>query len=231
MIASDVMVSTVITVGPDASVQDVANLLLRNRISAVPVVGAEGEILGIVSEGDLMNRPEAKTVRQKPWWLNVFASNDTLAADYVKAHSRRVTDVMTRNVITAPPNTSVAEVAAILEKNSIKRVPIVAHGKIVGIVSRANLLQALASLKNKTPPARADDSAIRDNIMKRLANERWARPALLSVTVQDGSVDLWGMVESTTEKEAVLVLAEVTPGVRTVNDNLNVRPVPLAGWV
>ena len=89
MIASDVMVSTVITVGPDASVQHVTYLLLRNRISAVPVVGAEGEILGIVSEGDLMNRPEAKTVRQKPWWLNAFASNDTLAADDVKAHSRK----------------------------------------------------------------------------------------------------------------------------------------------
>ena len=138
---------------------------------------------------------------------------------------------MTRDVITAPPNTSVAEVAAILEKNSIKRVPIVAHGKIVGIVSRANLLQALASLKDKTPPARADDFVIRDNIMKRLANERWARPALLSVTVQDGSVDLWGMVECATEKEAVLVLAEVTPGVRTVNDNLIVRQVSPAGWV
>ena len=132
MNASDVMVSIVITVGPDASVQDVADLLLRNRISAVPVVGAEGEILGIVSEGDLMNRPESKTVRQKPWWLNAFASNDALAADYVKAHSRRVTDVMTRDVITAPPNTSVAEVAAILEKNGIKRVPIVAHGRSWG---------------------------------------------------------------------------------------------------
>jgi CBS domain-containing protein len=231
MIASDVMVSTVITVGPDASVRDVADLLLRNRISAVPVVGADGQILGIVSEGDLMNRPEAKTARQKPWWLNAFASNDTLAVDYVKAHSRRVTDVMTRNVITAPPNTSVAEVAAILEKNRIKRVPIVAHGKIVGIVSRANLLQALASSKDKTPTAQVDDSAIRDNIMKRLADERWTRPALLSVIVQDGSVNLWGMVESSNEKEAVLVLAEATPGVRTVNDNLNVRPVPLAGWV
>jgi CBS domain-containing protein len=231
MIASDVMVSTVISVGPDARVQDVAELLLRNRISAVPVVGAEGQILGIVSEGDLMNRPEAKTARRKPWWLNAVASNDSLAVDYVKAHSCRVTDVMTRDVITAPPNTSVAEVAAILEKNRIKRVPIVAHGKIVGIVSRANLLQALASSKDKTPIARADDSAIRDSILKRLANERWARPALLSVIVHDGCVDLWGMVASSNEKEAVLVLAEVTPGVRAVNDNLNVRPVPLAGWV
>ena len=120
--------------------------------------------------------------------------------------------------------------AALLEKNSIKRVPIVKGKRIVGIVSRANLLQGLASLKDKTPQARPDDSAIRDNVMKKLANERWTRPALLSVTVQDGTVDLWGIVDST-EKKAVHVLVEVTPGVRVVNDNLIVRPTSSAGWV
>ena len=116
MKASDIMVSTVITVGPDASVQDVADLLVRNRISALPVVGDNGELLGIVSEGDLINRPETKTAHRKAWWLDALASNETLAADYVKSHSRKVADVMTRNVITASPETSVAELAALLEK-------------------------------------------------------------------------------------------------------------------
>ena len=231
MKASDIMVSTVITVGPDASVQDVADLLVRNRISAVPVVGDNGELLGIVSEGDLINRPETKTAHRKAWWLDALASNETLAADYVKSHSRKVADVMTRNVITASPETSVAELAALLEKNSIKRVPIIKDKRIVGIVSRANLLQGLASLKDKAPQARADDSAIRDSVMQKLANERWARPALLSVTVQDGTVDLWGIVESAAEKKAVHVLVEVTPGVRAVNDNLIVRSTYRAGWV
>lgn len=231
MKASDIMVSTVITVGPDASVQDVADLLVRNRISALPVVGDNGELLGIVSEGDLINRPETETARRKSWWLDALASNETLAADYVKSHSRTVADVMTRDVITASPETSVADLAALLEKNSIKRVPIIKDKRIVGIVSRANLLQGLASLKDKAPQARADDSAIRDNVMKKLANERWARPALLSVTVQDGTVDLWGIVKSATEKKAVHVLVEVTPGVRAVNDNLIVRPTSRAGWV
>jgi CBS domain-containing protein len=157
MKASDVMVSTVITVGPDASVQDVAELLLRNRISAVPVVGDNGEVLGIVSEGDLMNRPETETAHRKAWWLDALASNEMLAADYVKSHSRKAADVMTRDVITASPETSVAELAALLEKNSIKRVPIIKDKRIVGIVSRANLLQGLATLKDKTPQARADD--------------------------------------------------------------------------
>ena len=231
MKASDVMVLNVITVGLDASIQEVADLLLRHRISAVPVVGANGEMLGIVSEGDLINRPEAETTHRKSWWLDALASNEILAAEYVKSHSRKVADVMTREVITASPDTSVAEVAALLERNRIKRVPIVKNGKIVGIVSRANLLQALASLKDEALQTRPDDSAIRHKVMASLQNERWTRPALISVTVQDGTVDLWGIVESQTERKAVHVLAEVTPGVRAVNDNLLIRPASSERWM
>ena len=231
MKASDVMVSNVITVGPDASVQEVADLLLRHRISAVPVVGGQGEILGIVSEGDLLNRPESETERKNSWWLDALASKETLALEYIKSHSRSVADVMTRSVITASPDTSVAQVAASLEKNRIKRVPIVSDGKLVGIVSRANLLQGLASLKDKAPQAQADDSAIRERVMAKLQSERWTRPALISVTVRDGNVELWGLVESQTERKAVRVLAEVTPGVRAVNDNLVVRSAHAEGWV
>ena len=139
---------------------------------------------------------------------------------------------MTREVITASPDTSVAEVAALLEKNRIKRVPIVKNGKIVGIVSRANLLQALASLKDKALQTRPDDFAIRDKVMASLQNERWTRPALISVTVQDGTVDLWGIVELQMEKKAVHVLAEVTPGpVRAINDNLLIRPAIVEIWM
>jgi CBS domain-containing protein len=231
MKAADVMVSNVITVGPEACVQDVAELLLRHRISAVPVVSAKGDILGIVSEGDLINRPESETERHKPWWLDALASNEGLAAEYVKSHSRNVTDVMTRDVITASRDTSLADIAALLERNRIKRVPIVENGRIVGIVSRANLLQGLASLKDKAPQGKPDDSAIRAVVMGKLQNERWARPALISVTVHDGTVDLWGIVDSAAEKKAVHVLAEVTPGVRVVNDNLMIRPASSQGWM
>ena len=225
MRASDIMVSNVITTGPDASVQDVASLLLSNRISAVPVVGADGGILGIVSEGDLINRPDNATAHRKSWWLNVLASNDALAIEYIKTHSRRVSDVMTHDVITASPETPASEIAALLEKNGIKRVPIVNGRKLVGIVSRANLLQGLASLNDKAPQSSYDDSAIRDKIMRKLNNERWTRPALLTVTVQDGTVNLWGIVDSEVEKKAVSVLAEVTPGVRAINDNLIIGAV------
>jgi CBS domain-containing protein len=228
MKASDVMVPNVITVGPEASVQEVAEVLLRNRISGVPVVSPQGELQGIVSEGDLLRRPEAGTMRRHSWWLGLVASNEELASEYIKSHSRKVVDVMTRRVVTATPETAVADIATLLEKHAIKRVPIVKDGKIVGIVSRANLLQALATLKN-VPPGTADDAGIRAKLTAKLDGEQWAKPSLLNLVVHDGTVDLWGIVDSQTEKKAVRVLVESTPGVRAVNDNLIV-PSTMSGW-
>jgi CBS domain-containing protein len=228
MKAADVMVSNVISVGSQASVQEVAEVLLANRISGVPVIGPQGELAGIVSEGDLMRRPEAGTERRHSWWLDLLTSSQGLASDYIKSHSRKVVDVMTRRVITATPDTPVREIATLLEKHGIKRVPIVADGKVVGIVSRANLLQALASAKNM-PPGTTDDASIRAKIVSKLANEPWTKPSLMNFIVQDGTVDLWGIVDSQTEKKAVRVLVESTPGVRAVNDNL-IIPSAMSGW-
>ena len=226
MKAADVMVANVITVGPDACVQDVARTLLGARISGVPVVGPKGELLGIVSEGDLMRRVEAGTGRRRPWWLAMFTGKEVLAAEFIKEHSRKVTDVMTRDVVTATPDTPLWTIANLLEKNAVKRVPIVQDGKVVGIVSRANLLQALASLTKQTnvatPP---DDSKIREKVLTQLDAEPWTRPSVINVIVQDGTVELWGIVDSVSQKKAVRVAAEVTPGVRAVNDNLIIRPV------
>ena len=225
MKAADVMVTNVITVGPDACVQDVAHTLLSARISGVPVVGPNGELLGIVSEGDLMRRVEAGTGRPRPWWLALFVGKETLAAEFIREHSRKVTDVMTRRVITAAPDTPLSKIANLLEKNAIKRVPIVEGGKLVGIVSRANLLQALASLTKQVEVATGvNDSQIRDKVLTQLNAEPWTKSLLINVIVQDGTVELWGIVESASEKKAVRVAAEVTPGVRAVNDNLVVRP-------
>jgi CBS domain-containing protein len=225
MKAADVMVTNVISVAPDASVQDVAQILLSAGISAVPVIDAGGELLGIVSEGDLMHRAEAGTGRRRPWWLAAFLGKEVLAAEFVKEHSRRVTDVMTREVVTATPETSLSDIANLLEKNAIKRVPIVKDSKVVGIVSRANLLQALAIAGKKLAGgAPSDDSTIRDKVITQLDAEPWTRPSLINVIVQDGTVELWGIVDSASEKKAVRIAAEVTPGVRAVNDNLIIRP-------
>lgn len=225
MKAADVMVSNVITVGPDVCVQDVAEILLRNRISAVPVVAADGALLGIVSEGDLMRRIEAGTEARHSWWLDLLTSKEVLAFEFVKSHSRKVTDVMTHHVVTAAPDTPLNEIANLLEKNGIKRVPIVDGGKVVGIVSRANLLQAMATVAKAAPAAGANDTTIRDNVVAQLNAQPWTRPSLVNVIVHDGNVDLWGIVDSQAEKKAVRVLAEVTPGVRAVNDNLIVQHV------
>ena len=146
MNAADVMVTNVITVGPDACLQDVAHLFLTNRISAAPVVGTDGKIVGIVSEGDLMRRAEAGTGRRRSWWLSLLTGREVLAAEYIKEHSRKVADVMTREVITAAPQTSLRDIANILEKNGIKRVPIVDGGKIIGIVKSSEFVASAGKL-------------------------------------------------------------------------------------
>jgi CBS domain-containing protein len=159
MKASDIMATNVVTVGATATVQDVASLLFEKHISAVPVTGEKGELLGIVSEGDLLHRAEVGTEKRRSWWLQALKSRNALADEFVKSHAHKVTDVMTHRVITAEPDATLSEIATLLEKNGIKRVPIVKAGKIVGIISRANLIQALASIaKPGLPGVKADDA-------------------------------------------------------------------------
>jgi CBS domain-containing protein len=175
--AADVMVSNVITVGVDASIGEVAATLLNNHISGAPVVDEKGELVGIVSEGDLMRRPEIGTSKRHSWWLELVSNKWASATEYIKSHSRKVADVMTRDVITAKPDTPLGDIAAMLERNRIKRVPIVEGGKLVGIVSRANILQALASATKKlTSLASLDDTELRKKVLSRLASEPWRRP-------------------------------------------------------
>lgn len=221
MKARDVMVSPVITVKPTASVKDVAKIFLENRISAVPVVDDQGKLIGIVSEGDLLHREESSW--QRSWWLLPLTADEALAADYIKAHARKVADVMTTEVITAGPDTPLHEIAAALEKYAIKRVPIVKDEQIVGIVSRANLVQAVASDRKKLEIA-PSDTAIREKLLAHLKSQRWAHTGLVNATVTDGVVDLWGISNSEVERKAIRVAAETIPGVAAVNDHLIKRP-------
>jgi CBS domain-containing protein len=223
MKARDVMVSPVITANVRASVKDVAKVLLDHRISAVPVLDDDGRLAGIVSEGDLLHRTESGTERHRSWWLQALTGSGTLAEEFVKAHAHRVADVMTTDVITASPDTPLHEIAALLEKNMIKRVPIVdAGGHVVGIVSRANLIQAVAAGRREFERP-VSDEALRERLMTELGKHAWAHTILLNATVSDGVVDLWGMTDSGTEKKALRVAAEAVPGVRAVKDNLLVR--------
>lgn len=223
MKARDVMVSPVITVTPDTLVGEVAKLLLEHRFSAVPVVDHQGKLVGIISEGDLMHRAEAGTERQRSWWLRGLTGADTLAFDYIKAHARKVADVMTRQVVTASADTPLNEIATLMEKNAIKRIPIVAGGQLVGIITRANLMQAVASAP-KGREIQPSDTAIRDRLLAHLKAQPWAETSLLNVTVSDGTVDLWGITNSEAERKAICVAAESAPGVRAVRDNMMMRP-------
>ena len=223
----DVMVTPVITVKPSTTVKEAAELFLARKISVTPVVDSEQKLVGIVSEGDLLHRVEAGTERYRSWWLEGFIGNDTLAAEYVKAHGRKVSDVITRKVITASPQTPLHEVATLMEKNAIKRVPVLENGQLVGIVSRPNLIQAVATAR-KLLDIPLSDTTIREKILSHLKKQPWAHTTMLNVTVNGGVVDLWGIAESAAERKAIKVAAESTVGVCAVNDNLITRSA--GGW-
>lgn len=224
MNASDVMGLNVITVTPYQTIRQAAEIMLARRISALPVVDKAGALVGIVSEGDLMRHADAGTEQVRSWWLRLLMGREALAGEYVKEHARRVEDVMTRKVVTASPTTPIRDIAVLLERHRIKRVPIVLDRKIVGVVSRADLIQMLASAPIQEIVTRsADDRALRHTVLSRIGNEAWARTSLINVTVTDGAADLWGVVDSTAEQKALRVAAEVTPGIRSVTDNTIVR--------
>ena len=221
--ARDVMTSPVITVKAITTVKEVARLFLERRISATPVLDDQGKLVGIVSEGDLVHRSEISTERRRPWWLVLMAGDEGLAAEYIRAHAKRVGDIMSRNVITAAPDTPLHEIAEMLEKYVIKRLPIVRDGQLVGIVSRANLVQAIATNGSKLDVP-LSDATIREKLLAHLNKQSWAHTTPLNATVNGGVVDLWGFVESDTERKAIRVAAEATAGVRAVNDHMTARP-------
>ncbi len=225
MLAKDIMTTNVVTITRDTRVEDIAKLLLERSISAVPVVdGAENRLVGIVSEGDMMFRRESETERHRSWWLNLLASPEDQAREYVKAHGQRAEDVMTREVVTVAEDTPVGEIAQILERRRIKRIPVLRDGKIVGIVSRANLLHGLAAHKDRISIAPSpDDRALREQVLALVTREGWITHGCLNVIVNQGVVELWGWVHSEEERKALRIAVEEVPGVRAVNDHL--------GWV
>ena len=194
-------------------------------ISAVPVVDKDRRVIGMVSEGDLLHRAETGTERRRSWWLEMMASTNQLAGEYLKSHSGRVKDVMTRDVISVTDTTPVGDIAVLLETNRIKRVPVMRDGKLAGIVSRANLVRALAMTVNERATSdETDDRAIRDKLLAELKAQKWAEVSPANITVKDGVVHLWSSYFSEQEKRALVVAAETIPGVRRVEDHM--RPVP-----
>lgn len=219
MQAADVMTTNVITVTPESEVGEIASLLLEHGISAVPVVDADDRVLGIVSEGDLMARIEPEEDERRSWWLKLFSGGD--AVEYVKTHGRKAGQIMTPNPLTVGENESLHHIASLLEKRRIKRVPVVRDGKLVGIVSRSNLLRGFSVGRQ---PAGDDDRAIRDAILKEVDENTGVLVDRLNVIVADGKVQLWGLVESKEQRWAVQVAAENIDGVKEVENNLGFVP-------
>ena len=216
MKAANVMTTRVITVAPDTSVREVARILHINRISAMPVVDDGGRVLGMVSEGDLIRRGRLGGDGGGSWWLSSFADGEPARAA-AEGSERKAHDVMTRHVYRAQEDTPLEEIAMLLEHYRIKRVPIERDGKLVGLVSRANLIHGLAS---GTPRGSSSgDAGIRDAIMDVL-KRAGVSTHLLNVVVSDGTAYLWGAVESRSENEAVRAAAESAAGVKRVSDHL-----------
>jgi CBS domain-containing protein len=220
MKAQDVMVRDVLTVGPDTSVSEAVALLIKHDISALPVVNSDRNLIGILSEADLLEREEVGAEHHHPWWIESLMPASKLAEQFAKAHGKKVSEVMSTDLITAHEDTPVSEIAALLERQRIKRVPIVSDNKVVGIVSRSNLMQALASSKPAEPKSQTDRS-IRLELLDRLAQQqRWTDFGSRNIIVQDGVVHLWGLISSEAERKALTALAEDVPGVVSVSDEM-----------
>ncbi len=226
MKAKDVMTTRVLSVPAGASIIQAARLMLHNRISGLPVVDAAGHLVGIVSEGDFLRRGEFGAQRRRPRWLEFLIGPGRLATEYIRACGRRVDEIMTRELHTITEDTSLADVVQMMERHKVKRLPVVRGGQLVGIVTRANLLHAVASLARTSKPARTNDAAIRQRIMDELNRWSWAPHAMLNIVVWDGIVDLWGSIPDEQERRALIVAAETVPGVKQVRDHLVlVRPL------
>jgi len=224
MLARDVMTTEVATVATYTPVEEVARFLVERHVSAAPVVDDDGRLVGIVSEGDLIRRPETGTEPRHSWWLSLLTTPEESLGEYLKTHGRRASDVMTRTVVTTQEDTPLGEVASLLEKHRIKRVPVVRDGKLVGIVSRADILRALAASKTQAPAAAsADDRTIREQFLAHLKEHGLAAGGYVNVVVSEGVVHLWGLAESEAEKQALDVAARQIPGVRGVENNLGMR--------
>jgi CBS-domain-containing membrane protein len=212
------MVRNVVTVTPDTEAAAAIKLFIEHDISALPVVDADSRVIGMISEADLLRRAELGTEKRRPWWLEAVTPSDTLALDFAKAHGKRVAELMSEHVVSAAEEATLSEVATLLERHRIKRVPILKDGKLVGIVSRSNLIQALASSPATDRDAHAADRALRSEILARLKHQSWTHFGEPNVVVSDGVVHLWGLVGSPQEHKALLALAEELAGVNKVSD-------------
>ena len=220
MNAKDIMTPSVVSIAPDASISAAAHLMLQNKFSGLPVIDSSGQLVGIVTEGDFLRRIEIGTERRRRRWTEFFIGPGRLADEYSRSSGRTVSDVMTQDVQTVGLDASLEEIVRMMERHRIKRVPVVEAGRVVGIVTRANLLLALASVADEIAPSSAEDNSIREQIFAELKRQTWTPVGTMHVTVRSGVVQLSGLLTDERQRAAVRILAENIPGVRQVQDRL-----------
>lgn len=228
MKAHEIMTTDVTTVGLTTTVKEIATLLVNKRISAVPVVDDEQHVIGIVSESDLFHRAETDTERKRSWWLKAFTDTDVLARDYVKSHGLKAEDIMSRVVTSVHENAELAEVADILDTHQIRRVPVVKEGKLIGLISRADIVRALIQNEESSSGSKPDDSALQTAILKEIRAQSWLSARSVSVTVKNGVAELWGLVDTEDERKALHVLVEAVDGVQSLDDHVRLYPPMVA---
>jgi len=222
----DIMSTRVVSIAPDANVLEAVRLMLQNHISGLPVIDRSGALVGVVTEGDFLRRSETGSERKRPRWLEFLMGPRRLADEYVHAHARKVEDVMTREPITITEDAALDEVVRIMERRRIKRLPVVRGTQVIGIVSRANLLHALASLGAAASPPAKTDVAIREQLLAEFDRQTWAPVALIDVMVKDGTVELWGTITEEAQGDALKICAENIPGVKSVVSHLTwIEPI------
>jgi CBS domain-containing protein len=227
--AAQVMTDKVVQVTPDTSIECATRLMLDHGVSGLPVADASGALVGMLTEGDLLRRVEIGTIAGHSRWQELFGSLGKAARDYVHTHSRRVSDIMTPQVLSVAPDTPLAHVVELMEKHHIKRVPVVSEGRMLGIVSRANLVAALVdqitpAQSSDRPPVRSaaeSDTALRKSILSAIRAEYWAPTGTLELVVKDGCVELAGIIFNPDERRALRVAVENVPGVKSVVDHLS----------
>lgn len=222
MQAQDVMTTVVATIPADATVQEAAKVMLQRGISALPVMDNKDRVVGMVSEGDLVRRAELGTDAPRSWWLHAFAED--AVRDYLRTHGASVREVMASPVISVRRTTPLDEVARLLEKHRIKRVPVLESGRLVGIVSRADLVRRLATLPLRVTVRSANDRTLRRRILKEMRKKAGLDLLYVNVTVEHGVVHLWGGVRSHLDQKALAVAASAVEGVRKVEDHTAVIP-------
>lgn len=230
MKVADIMTRRLITVRPETSVADAVHLMLQDEISGLPVVDRNGRLVGIVTEGDFQRRVELGTERNRRPWLAMLIDPNRLAEDYVHSHARKVGEAMTCEVVTIGPDATLDEVVATMERHRVKRLPVTQDGRLVGIVSRADLLRALGAISDGdwvSTRSVSSDTALRQRILAEIEKQPWAPATTVSVVVWDGSAHLWGTATDDKQRQALTVLAENVPGVEEVRDHLVViEPIP-----